>query len=111
MILRMYGGDDGQSHFQELDLPTEGWQPVALKPGADVFFRSFPEGEFHDWHNESRRQYAFILSGEVQFQVGDSSVRNLGPGGVFLGEDLTGQGHTSRMVKGPCVVAFIPLPE
>ena len=111
MIVRVYTGDDGQSHFEDLDLPDKDLDPVALKPGAELTFRYFPEGDFHDWHNESRRQYAIILSGEVQFQVGDGSVRNLEPGGVFLGEDLTGQGHTSRMVKGPCVVVFIPLPE
>ena len=111
MFVRVYAGEDGQSHFEDSELPDKDLDPVALKPGAEIFFRHFADGEFHDWHNESRRQYAFILSGEVQFKVGDASVRNLGPGGVFLGEDLTGQGHTSRMVKGPCVVAFIPLPE
>ena len=111
MIVRVYSGSDGQSHFEDIDLPDGDLDPVALKPGAEITFRYFADGEFHDWHNESRRQYAIILSGEVQFQIGDGSVRNLEPGGVFLGEDLTGLGHTSRMVKGPCVVAFIPLPE
>lgn len=110
MIVRMYTGADGKSHFEDIDLPDKDSDPMALKPGAEMIFRCFPDGEFHDWHNESRRQYGIILSGEVQFQVGDGSVRNLAPGGVSLGEDLTGQGHTSRIVKGPCVVAFIPLP-
>ena len=111
MILRVYTGDDGQSHFQELDLPTNDWEPVALKPGADAVFRCFPEGDFHDWHNESRRQYAGILTGEVRFEIGDGSTRTLYPGGVALGEDLTGQGHTSTIVKGPSSVIFLPLPD
>jgi len=111
MIVRVYTGDDGKSHFEDLDLPTSDWEQVDLNPDAAMIFRCFPDGDFHDWHNESRRQYAIILSGEVEFEVGDGSVRKLEPGGVFLGEDLTGQGHTSSIVKGPCVVAFLPLPE
>jgi hypothetical protein len=110
MIVRVNSGDDGQSHFEDIDLPDRDLAPVLLQAGAEMAFRYFPEGDFNDWHNESRRQYAIILSGEAEFQVGDGSVRTLGPGGVFLGEDLTGQGHTTRMTKGPSVVVFIPLP-
>ena len=71
MIVRVYSGSDGQSHFEDIDLPDGDLDPVALKPGAEITFRYFADGEFHDWHNESRRQYAIILSGEGQFQLGD----------------------------------------
>ena len=48
MILRVYAGNDGQSHFQELDLPTRDRESVAFKPGAAMTFRYFPEGDFRD---------------------------------------------------------------
>ena len=53
MFVRVYAGEDGQSHFEDSELPDKDLDPVALKPGAEIFFRHFADGEFHDWHNES----------------------------------------------------------
>ena len=69
-----------------------------------------PPGRFWDWHNESRRQYSIILSGQIEVVVGDGSRRRFSPGDVVLGEDLTGQGHTTRIVSEvPWVYVTIPV--
>ena len=67
-------------------------------------------GYFKDWHNAPRRQYVITLSGQVEHSIGDGIVRRLGPGDVLLVEDLTGRGHTSRIVcSEPRIVTIIPL--
>ena len=38
------------------------------------------------------------LEGEVEIGLGDGTVRRFGPCHVTLAEDLTGQGHTTRVV-------------
>ena len=50
------------------------------------------------------------ITGEVEIGLGDGSVHRFGPGHVTLAEDLTGQGHTTRVVGDqPRVTATIPI--
>jgi hypothetical protein len=39
MIVRIYTGDDGQTHFEDLPLPIEENHNVALQAGANLVFR------------------------------------------------------------------------
>ena len=110
MMVRLYAGDDGQSHFEDLNVPTGEEEIVALKAGADLTFRRSPDGRFIDWHNAPRRQYVLTLSGQMEIVIGDGTVRMFGPGDVLLAEDLTGRGHTTRVVGGPRVSVSVPLP-
>src|SRR5205807_4303417 len=63
MIVRIYTGDDGQTHFEDLSLPAEESHNVALQAGANLVFRRFPADHWSDWHTAPRRQYIFILAG------------------------------------------------
>ena len=107
MIIRLYTGDDGQAHFEDLKLPVG--ETVSLKPDADMTFCSFPDGSFSDWHNAPRLQYVIVLFGQMEIGIGDGSKRMLNPGDILQVEDLTGQGHTTRSV-GNRVTATVPLP-
>ena len=51
MIVRLYTGEDGQAHFEDLNLPAGDTETVALKTGADMTYRRFTDGSFSDWHN------------------------------------------------------------
>ena len=42
MIVRIYTGHDGQTHFEDLPLPAEESHNVALQAGANLVFRCFP---------------------------------------------------------------------
>jgi hypothetical protein len=42
MIVRIYTGHDGQTHFEDLPLPAEESHNVALQVGANLVFRCFP---------------------------------------------------------------------
>src|SRR5271166_835141 len=69
MIVRIYTGHDGQTHFEDLPLPAEENHNVALQAGANLVFRCFPADYWSDWHTAPRRQYIFGSSAET---VGNS---------------------------------------
>ena len=110
MIIRLYTGQDGQAHFEDLNVPAGETETIALKAGADMTFRSFRDGSFSDWHTAPRLQYVIVLSGQMEIGVGDGTKRVLDPGDILQVEDLTGQGHTTRSV-GNRVSASVPLPD
>ena len=94
-IVRLYTGDDGQSHMEELDLASHP-ELTSMRATAGIQFRTTELGRFSDWHNAPRRQCIITLSGEMEIGLGDGTLRRFGPGHVLLAEDLTGQGHTTR---------------
>jgi quercetin dioxygenase-like cupin family protein len=96
MIVRIYTGEDGQTHFEDLPLPAGESHNIALQAGANLVFRCFPADYWSDWHTAPRRQYIFILVGQMEIGTGDGATRRFGPGDVVLADDLTGQGHTTR---------------
>ena len=136
--IRLYSGDDGESHIEEIDPSSHpGW--TQLHDAKGIVFRALPPGFFSDWHVAPRRQYLITLSGEAEIGLGDGArthhprrgqrtqgrchrptgrlavdgtVHRLGPGDVNLAEDLTGRGHTTRVVGSvPRVVATIQLED
>ena len=110
-IIRLYTGDDGRTHLEELDLAS---YPGLAEPAttSSISFNESPPGRFVDWHNAPRRQYVITLTGEVEYGLEDGTVHRFGPGHVTLAEDLTGPGHTTRMVgKEPTISAIIPLSD
>ena len=73
-VTRLYTGDDGQSHFEDIDVPLfdqgDIGQLSELVPATGVIFRE-TSGEYHyEWHNAPRRQYIVMLEGEVEIEVG-----------------------------------------
>jgi quercetin dioxygenase-like cupin family protein len=108
-IARLYTGDDGQTHIEWISLETHP-ELGELQKAEGIQFRSRPPGDFLDWHPAPRRQFVITLSGEVEIGLGDGTVHRFGPGHVNLAEDLTGQGHTTRVVGDqPRVTATVPL--
>lgn len=108
-FFRLYSGNDGESHIEELDLAS---QPdlTSLHGAKGVVFRSVEAGYFSDWHTAPRRQYIITLSGAAEIGLGDGTIHRLGPGDVNMAEDLTGHGHTTRVVGDvPRVTATIHL--
>jgi len=56
------------------------------------------------------RVLSISLSGTAEIEVGDGTVARIGPGDVVLAEDLTGQGHITRVVgEQPRFYAIVPL--
>src|SRR6266540_2795848 len=78
-IFRLYSGEDGESHMEELDL-TSHPELTALHGAKGVVFRSTPPGSLSDWHTAPRRQYIITLSGEAEIGLGDGTIHRLEPG-------------------------------
>jgi hypothetical protein len=112
-VVRLYTGADKQSHFEDVELPfPPGGETTPPMPSPGVTFRRRLPGRALEWHCAPRRQYVVTLAGQAEYEVGDGMVRRLGPGDILLAEDLTGQGHISRIVGNqPRVSIWIPLPD
>ncbi len=115
-VLRIYTGDDGRSHLEDVELALEDTGAMGriseLFRGPGVHFREV-DGDYRlDFHNAPRRQFVVNLTGTVDIAVGDGSVRRCGPGSIILAEDLEGEGHTSTAVGGePRQCLFIPIDD
>ena len=112
-VVRIYTGDDGEAHFEDLELPYEAVanaQATAMSGASGVQFRKTPSGSFSDWHQAPRRQYVITLQGQMEVGIGDGTKRVFNPGDVLLADDLTGRGHTTAAVGGATRVSVaIPL--
>jgi quercetin dioxygenase-like cupin family protein len=106
---RMYTGSDQQAHVETIELgKTPDWTKGLAT--TQITFRTWPVGQFLDWHPAPRRQFVIILEGQLEIGFGDGSRRVFGPGDARLVEDTTGQGHTTRVLGNqPCVTATVPL--
>ena len=110
-MIRLYTGQDGQTHIEALDLASHP-QLTSLQAAKGIVFRRAEPGHFSDWHNAPRRQFVINLEGEVEIGLGDGTVHRFGAGHVTLAEDLTGKGHTTRVVGNrPRLTATIPLAD
>lgn len=113
-IIRVYTGADGLSHFERV--------PVKFSPASDTSkgveqsepwntsksyaVRCAP-GYFSDWHNADVRRYVVTIRGRAEVEVAGGQKFVAEPGQVVLADDLTGKGHTFRVVGetdgSPCL--------
>ena len=114
-IARVYTGDDGKSHFEEIAVAfTEAAMMGASTlrfPANTIGIREAAREVEMDFHNAPRRQFVITLSGRVEIESGDGTKRQFGPGDMFLADDTTGQGHITRIVETPRYSAVIPVPD
>ena len=103
IITRLYTGDDGETHFEDVELDLHPDRVHMLTDGvqaSEIIFRETPADAFNDFHKPTRRQYTINLEGTIELESGTGEKRVLGPGTVMLVEDLTGRGHISRGIAG-----------
>ena len=115
-IIRIYTGSDGKSHFEEINPAREPRGDKSdsgeLIPGSGMVIRKFDADRSNPWHNAPGRYCVFTLSGAVDIEIGDGTVKRLGVGDILIAEDVTGQGHITREVgPEPRVSVFVPLPK
>jgi hypothetical protein len=113
-VVRIYTGDDGESHFEDVDIELHNGGVAErisdLWSGTGVQFREVDGDYSRDFHCAPRRQLVVNLTGSVELEVGDGTTRRLGPGSILLAEDLTGRGHISRNIGGePRICVFVRL--
>ena len=110
-IVRVYSGDDGESHFEDIT-PDQFANLVNNLGSGAVNLNCRPSPSESDYHNAPRRQYVVNLSGIAEFEVADGTVRRLHPGDVLIAEDLTGRGHIARSIGDEFRVSLaVPLAD
>ena len=66
-FVRIYTGDDGESHFEDIEHSygddPRGFLITALRRTCAVQFYNIPPGHFSDWHPGDRHQYVITLQG------------------------------------------------
>jgi hypothetical protein len=117
-LVRVYTGEDGCSHFEDIDLRMGEFRLGTLfsyKSGMlavkGVVFRENPLDGSDDFHNPPQRQLVITLSGAVELKVSDGSTRVFGPGDVLLAEDTKGAGHSARELLGPRRSLILPVSD
>ena len=117
-LVRVYTGDDGCSHFEDIDLRMTEFRlgtlfsyKSAMLPVKGVVFRENPVDGSDDFHNPPQRQLVITLSGAVELKVTDGTTRVFGPGDVLLAEDTKGAGHSARELLGPRRSLILPVTD
>ena len=79
-------------------------------PPKWVMFRHADGGYDLGFDNAAEGQFVVNLTGWVDIEVGDGTIKRLGPGSILLAEDTNGRGHKRSSVAGePRTCLFIPL--
>jgi len=119
-LIRFHAIEGGASRFQEVDVPVNESRPSPaggiLKqsnpwPSPAVRFVELPAGLEQSWHHAPARQIVLVLSGCVEVETTDNQKRRCVAGGAFIADDLTGKGHSTRVIEGPATVMFVELPQ
>ena len=67
-IVRVYSGDDGESHFE--DLTPDQFAKLVFPIGkGDITLGQRESPTFSDYHIAPRRQYVVNLAGAAEFEV------------------------------------------
>ena len=120
--LRIYATPDGESHFDEVDLPmtasltvAPGAKPFQVSepyPASSIRFTHIPAGMRQvDWHTVPARVLTVRLTGAVEYETSDGELRHVSAGEFVLVEDTHGRGHLSRHSPGEQTVLWITLPH
>jgi hypothetical protein len=110
---RMFTGADGLSHVEQVDVkfspvagaPATAEQSEPVKASKSYIVRLAP-GFFEDWHNADARRYVLPISGRAEIEVAGGQKFSAEPGQICIAEDLTGKGHTFRVVGTDDFVAL-----
>ena len=109
MIVRIYTGHDGQTHFEDLPLPAEESHNIALQAGANLVFAV---------SLRTIRAIGTLRPGDNIFLFSWGRWKSgsaVAPRAVLdrvmwvLADDLTGQGHTTRSLGVPRISATVPV--
>ena len=105
--LRIYNDADECSHFdiQKVGLnnaddapPTLPLMTSSMKTAEKFVFLKLPVGWHGDWHPTPIRQWLILLSGELEFEVGDGKQFRRKTGDVVMLDDVMGKGHQTKVV-------------
>jgi quercetin dioxygenase-like cupin family protein len=99
--VRLWTGDDRNSHFEEGVIDIEPGQrsdaPSGRMATTTISFQETASGGAFAWHTAPVRQLVITLSGTLDFQTREGEHFLIRPGDILFAEDTVGSGHSWRL--------------
>lgn len=118
---RLVVDPDGVSRFEDAEVavtprdfapPAAPLDVSAAMEATTVIYWRAPPGWDGQRHPAPTRQWAIVLRGALEVEASSGATRRFGPGDGVLLEDVSGDGHITRVVSTePAVGMFIQVPE
>ncbi len=113
-ITHLFTGKDNQSHFEEIEvrLKIPGIFRVIYRSGRcqGILLQGSARRISVFLAHGCLREYVITLEGKAEIEVSSGETRRFGKGDVLLAEDVSGQGHKTRVIgKKPWRQMFITL--
>lgn len=109
-ILTVLMTDDGGTCFGGTDLPLEqidfappsptGYEVSLALPADGIRIMRTPADYHDEFHHCPQRMFVILLSGRLRLETSDGDHRVIETGGMFINEDIVGQGHRMMEIDG-----------
>ncbi|MEM9360037.1 MAG: hypothetical protein AAGB04_27955 [Pseudomonadota bacterium] len=119
--LRIYAREDGESHFDEVEIrmtsrqlhaATAVFEMSTKYEAAAIRFTRIPAGARDvGWHTVPERVLTVRLGGSAEYETSDREKRTVPESGFILFEDTHGKGHRTIHSLQEQTVMWISLPN
>jgi quercetin dioxygenase-like cupin family protein len=100
--VRLWTGDDGNSHFEEGTIDLSRGERGDLKSdvldGINLSFQETKSGGSYEWHKDPVPRFVVTLSGTLEFETRGGERFTIRPGDILLAQDNTGTGHRWKLI-------------
>ncbi|MGL4962700.1 MAG: cupin domain-containing protein [Inquilinus sp.] len=100
--VRLWTGDDGNSHFEEgtIDLSRgeRGDIRSDVVAAASLSFQETGSGGSYEWHQDPIPRFVITLSGTLEFETVGGERFTIRPGDILLAQDNSGTGHRWKLI-------------
>ncbi|MCB1492076.1 MAG: cupin domain-containing protein [Rhodobiaceae bacterium] len=104
----LYADNLGESHWRTVEVALE--ERIFAPPAAGILisdaipakaalFLRLPGGWSEPIHPTPKKQTLVCLTGKARVTASDGEAREIGPGDVWLMEDLSGHGHHTEVIS------------
>ena len=113
-IPNIYTDENGHSYFGDAELAQSGPGRRVQARNQDVLYWQMgliKPGHFIDFRPSETAQFVAVMSGLMSMTVSNGEVRHFSRGDLVMLQDMTGQGHATRILgHEPCTFLRIAMP-
>ena len=101
-ITRIFNDENGESHFEDIEIPLVDQGEIGLSEDINVKklqFRKVSADYDYDFHHAPQKQYIVLLDGGVEIETSLGEIRQFQTGEILLVEDVSGKGHKTKNLE------------
>ena len=99
---RIYSDADGESHFEDIEVPLTDQGVVGFLSGnipvSSIQFRENKEDYNWDFHTAPNKQFIILLDGAIEITTSLGEIKTFKGGDILFVEDMTGKGHKTKNI-------------